>query len=144
MKLPRVCMNSLLFAGVVVTSLPGCSASKAAASGKVTYKGKPLTMGTVFLVGADGIAVPGVINPDGTYRVEGVAIGAAKIGVSSPKPVTREMAARARKGRAPANAPTPQDGANWFEIPEKYADPQTSGLTVDLKAGENEHHIDLP
>lgn len=142
MKLSRVCRASLLFAGIALTC--GCGASKSVVTGKVSYKGKPLAMGTIYMVGADGIAAPAPINPDGTYRIEGVAIGTAKIGVSSPKPPTPQMLAHARKGRAPANAAPPPDVATWFEIPDKYADPQSSGLTVELKSGPNEHHIDLP
>jgi hypothetical protein len=144
MKLSRACTISLLCASAALTAVPGCSAPRSAATGTVSFKGKPLAMGTVFMVGADGIAVPAVINPDGTYRIEGVANGLAKISVSSPKPATPEMIARARKGRPPANPPPAQDVANWFEIPEKFADPQTSGLTVELKGGENLHDIVLP
>jgi hypothetical protein len=139
----RVCRTSLLFAGVVITCVSGCGASKTVVSGKVSYKGKPLAMGTICIVGANGIAVPAAINPDGTYRIEGVALGMAKIGVSNLKPTTPQMAAHARKGRTPANAPPPPDIANWFEIPEKYADPKTSDLTVELTGGEIVHNLDL-
>jgi hypothetical protein len=141
MKLSRVCRTSILFAGVVMTCVSGCGASKAVVSGKVSYKGKPLAMGTIYIVGADGIPVPAAIDSDGRYRIEGVAVGMAKIGVSSPKPPTPQMAAHARKGRAPA-APPPEI-TNWFEIPEKYADPKTSDLTVELTGGEIVHNIDL-
>lgn len=85
---------TLVFFICGLASVSGCSSRKAALTGKVTFNGKPLAMGTVNVVGADGIAIPTVIGEDGSYRVEGVIVGIAKIGVSSPKPPTPEEATR--------------------------------------------------
>src|SRR3954471_12922461 len=71
--------------GIVVALTAGCG-GQSTVSGKVTHGGKALAMGTVIVVGSDGIAQTGVINSDGTYTVAGVKSGPAKIGVNSPNP----------------------------------------------------------
>jgi hypothetical protein len=144
MALLQFRISSLLVAAAVLAGISGCGPGKASVGGKVTYKGKPLAMGTVFMSGSDGVAVTAAINADGTYRIDSMVPGLTKVGVSSPKPVSPQIVAQARKGRPPApNAPPPQDAANWFEVPEKYVDPRTSELTVTLKPGDNVHNIEL-
>jgi hypothetical protein len=139
-ELPRLRAAALAAAGLILAALPGCSSGTASVSGKVTYQGKPLTTGTVYLAGPDGIQVPGMISSDGTYRISAVLAGTAKIGVTSFKPASAAAwsAKTPVRGRQPA-APV----SGWFAIPDKYADPLTSGLHVDLKGGANEHNIEL-
>jgi hypothetical protein len=132
-----------ILAGLMIALVPGCGKAPGVVSGKVTYQGKPLAMGTVFIVGSDGLLLTSPIGDDGTYRIENVPPGPAKVGVASPKPPTGEQAARAFKGRAPANLPPPPDQAKWIEIPETYLEPNTSGLTADIKPGANTHDIEL-
>lgn len=139
----RPCLSFLLLGSVVLAVLPGCGGGRASVAGKVTYKGKPLAMGTVYVASVDGVQWPASINEDGTYRIESLPAGPAKIGVTSPKPqVLSERARRATKQNA-ATAPPPPDLGKWVEIPETYADPTRSGLTVDLKSGPNTHDIEL-
>jgi len=140
-------MNRLALAAATVfalTFLAGCTGGGAASvTGKVTYRGKPLTTGTVYLAGPDGVQAASAINPDGTYQMFAVAAGPVKIGVISLKP----QPVRGRPAKQAAGAPPPApppDVTGWVEIPEKHADPLTSGLTTDLKSGANEYDIELP
>lgn len=124
----------------------GCGGT-ADVSGKVTYKGKPVVYGTVVLVGPDGIPKSGAIQPDGTYRVSGVAVGTARVAVTSPKPPGSEPPpARKAQGRdatdedkpppEPAPPASPEVIKNWVALPEKYGDPGKSEITVTVKSGQ--------
>jgi hypothetical protein len=131
---------------VLATALAGCAAGKADVTGKVTYQGKAVTFGTVVVRGPDGLDIPGTINPDGTYRVPGVAAGKALIGVVSRDPGPGAAAkgrANPKPGRDPDEAPPAADRRKWFPLPDKYEDPSKSGLSTTLKAGANQHDINL-
>ena len=135
-----------MVAALLAVTLAGCGGGKADVSGKVTYKGKLLTSGTVSMVGPDGIVRQGPIKPDGNYTVTGVAAGKVQIGVLSVNP-----AGDGRGGRRPAAgnrvAAAPPDVApaasNWFAIPASYQEPTTSGLSTVLASGSNQHDIKL-
>src|SRR4051812_10074770 len=73
-------------AAVIVFAAVGCGGRTATLTGKVTYQGNPVVSGSVIVLGADGTARSGVIQPDGTYAVEGVPRGPVRIGVLSPDP----------------------------------------------------------
>jgi outer membrane biosynthesis protein TonB len=77
-------------------------------SGTVTFKGKPLAAGMVVLAAADGTAYSAVTATDGTYRLaDPIPPGSYRVAVRS------------------------------VGVPAKYGDPATSGLTVELKKGNN-------
>jgi hypothetical protein len=113
----------------------------------VTYDGKPLVSGSVMMVADDGLPLVGVINPDGSYTVSGVPVGKVRVAVNSPPPEPPVNAGgpAGPLGKNPASAPPPLvDDAGWFPIPEKYGDPEQSGLTFHVKRGPNIYNIDLP
>jgi hypothetical protein len=106
-------------------------------SGTVTLDGKPLARGTVQFVpdsskGTAGTPAVGYIDANGHYElttanVPGAIIGMHRIGVESRK----EM------------EPT---GVSWTPslIPEKYSNPNASGLTAEVKADTaNEVNLEL-
>lgn len=151
--MPRQTAFSIV-AFVAVVSISGCGGGKASVKGKVSYQGKPILMGSVLLVGPDGVTFTGNIEPDGSYVVEGVASGAVRVGVISRKPVggnrgnpESDRPRRTTDGAAsPRNLPPPPaELSKWFEIPAKYEEPTTSGLEKTIKSGENKDvNIDLP
>ena len=69
------------------------------------------------------------LTTDGTYRLNGVPVGPAKVGVSSPDPKPGSRALAGGDPRAKAGPPPLPPGA-WFPLPAQYADPATSGVTV--------------
>ena len=136
---------------VALAGLSGCGGGKTTAKGKVTYNGKPVVWGTVTLIDSAGIPHSENINLDGTFSINDVPSGPVKIGVVSPKP--QEPRGGGARG---AGAPDPNDprekfakqqgitqdpprqlppAGAWFAIPDKFADPNTSGLTGTVKSG---------
>jgi hypothetical protein len=62
--------------------LAGCGSSSGIVTGKVTYNNRPLKGGNVTFVGANGSA-SARINEDGTYTIDKVPTGEAKIAVET-------------------------------------------------------------
>lgn len=123
----------------VLTVAAGCGPSTATVAGKVTYQGKPVVWGSVTLQAVDGSMHQIGLNPDGTYRLDRVPVGLAKVGVSSPDPKPSARAAKLDDPRATAPPPVPP-GA-WFPLPDKFAAPSTSGVTLNV--GESPSDINL-
>jgi len=139
MNLPSRSFGGALRCGLVLpvlALLAGCGGT-GTVSGTVSYKpkNKNLVAGTVMVMTQDGAAFYGNINPDGTYRIEGVPTGPVKVTVSSPDP----------KANPNASAPPPDPSLlkDWFPIPAKYGDANASGLTFDVKKGDNTFNIAL-
>ena len=154
LRTARPAVLAALIAGLILSA--GCGGtSKTSVKGKVTYAGKPLAWGMVTLVSADGATAAGFIDHDGNYSVDGVPTGPVKIGVDSPDPA-QESRSASRGGDAgkdkkdslgiedprahlkqdlPPDRPKPPPG-KWFPIPEKFADPNSSGLTGTVESGK--------
>jgi hypothetical protein len=126
---------------VLALAAAGCEPTKTTASGTVTYRGKPVTWGSVALVAADGVTYPGVLQADGSFRIPGVPVGPARVLVRNPDepPVLKGRVARVT-GPAPDDRKVPQflpplAIEEWVPVPEKYADPARSGLSVEVRPG---------
>jgi hypothetical protein len=102
--------------------------------GVVTCKGKPLTSGqVVFLAEKDtvGVITTGVIQPDGTYKMqtserEGALIGWNRVLVRPYQQANQK----------PSGAPP-------TAIPDKYSWLNQSPLRTEVKSGQNEYNIVL-
>jgi hypothetical protein len=93
--------------------------------GKVTYKGKPLTDGTITFEPDDfGRPAHGNIQPDGTFVLttykdgDGAVRGQHRIAVS----------ASAKRGQ---------------NVPLKLRDPNSSKVVVEVSEGKTEYEVDL-
>jgi len=92
-------------------------------TGTVTHQGQPVTGGTVIfeITGDRGpLPYPGEIAADGTYELTNGVPGPARIAVDTG----------IRKGLP-----------DYFPLPERYADPDTSGLTYEVVKGKQQHDI---
>jgi hypothetical protein len=153
---PRVIARRTAHAlfGVLVS---GCGAAGVGeVSGTVSVRGQPVVYGTVTLVGGDGAPHAGAIQPDGRYTVTGVPAGSVRIAVVSP-PVPRveskldvpsdidpeQYKALEQERAAAATRVAGIDRKMWHAIDKKYADFNTSGLTVVVASGANPYDIDL-
>jgi hypothetical protein len=138
--------------------LGGCGgATTAPVSGRVTYNGKPVTAGRIMFYPESGRAAVGQLGPDGRYTLttlqpgdgallgsHRVAIEATRVGPGSyqaPRSLEEEVEL-SRKG-APGGKVLVAGKVEWL-VPEKYARPETSGLTATVRSGPNEINFDLP
>jgi hypothetical protein len=98
-------------------------------SGKVLIDGQPLTRGYIRVVPSDARASGGEIGPDGRFtlgcfeKADGCVVGTYPVSVYAAEP----LGANAKR---------------WL-APRKYADPATSGLTVDIKEPTDSLVIEL-
>jgi hypothetical protein len=128
-------------AAMLLLAVTGCG-GHGDVSGKVTYKGKALVWGTVQFEGSDKMIKQSNIESDGTYSISDVATGEAKVAVSSVNPKSSDF--QVRRSAEDAENPKPRpEVKGWFPIPAKYDTPTTSGLTYQIKGGENKIDIDL-
>lgn len=108
-------------------------------SGKVTHNGKALSEGsTVQGLHEKGYLIHAKVGADGAYKMvfqendtESVPVGKYQISVGIPA----------------AETPDPEDAdktvAPKSVIPEKYLEPTSSGLSLEVKEGENKHDVTL-
>lgn len=130
---------------VLAALMTGCGTKATTVKGTVKYQGKDVVWGSVAVVASDGINYPATINPDGSFTIENVPTGPCKIGVNSPNPegrpgsrhggATKEGAGGLGSRLPEDTRPRPPAGA-WVEIPDRYTDPLTSGLTDEIRAGQ--------
>jgi hypothetical protein len=129
---------------LAMLSAAGCGSSppKGQVKGKVLLHGTPMRSGTVTFVGADGQEKLAPISSEGIYQISDLAVGEAKIGVASRPPIPEGLKNfPGPPGPGPTTFPPPPEKA--VEIPSKYNDPDKSGLTYDVKSGEQDHTIEL-
>lgn len=135
-----VCSISTAFA------LAGCGGSGlATVEGKVTVDDRPLRAGRVVFRSADGKnTVIAKIATDGSYRALYVPHGAMNVTVAGLSKFERSKMQRGVKGkrtneskaRAAAIESSPK-------VPEKYQNPDASGLAVTVQPGTNTYNIEI-
>jgi hypothetical protein len=141
----------LRLATILLCGVSGC-ARTADVQGTVTHRGRPVIAGSVFFVGADNAARAGVIEPDGTYAIDGVPPGPVKVAIVSQDPakgrsiqvgdkVLHRTGRGKRKGNAARKPLAPAKG--WFPLPAEVGDPERSGLTFLVSPGRATLPIEL-
>jgi len=136
----------------VVFGLVGCGGGggKGTVSGKVTYKGTPLKGGRVAFLTSNKQNAVAEIGEDGSYTAINVAPGPAKISVSTSylkeNPLGRVRNQPPKGQQAPEGYQMSSGGTDvkrYVKIPDQYESADTSGLTYDVKSGNQTHDIDL-
>ena len=138
----------------------GCQKSSnapAKLSGKVTYKGNPVTGGQMMFYTKDAGAYPATIAEDGMYSVSDVPTGEMTVTIDTETLNPKGKTAPADYGKSDPRSGGKKmgggfipEGANtggkgqYVKIPAKYADRKKSPLTVTLTAGKQTHDFDLP
>ncbi len=118
----------------------GCGGGAGQVSGTVSYRGQPLSDGTVLILASDGRPRDGRIGPDGRFTIADVPAGEAKVAVTSFAPV--EMPA-GRGGLPQAGfrrTDVPMERTSL--LPPRYGDLAASGLTVRVEE-DTEINLDL-
>lgn len=119
----------------VLASFIGCGSQETqrrTLSGKVTYKGKPLTTGSMefYLTGSD-VPVRAYISREGTYRLSEVLVGEYKLAIKV------NAKSHSTSGMKRPGTPDP------VPIPNKYANTETSGLMAKVQEKDTTFDIDL-
>src|SRR5262249_14671034 len=154
-----------LYLGVAALLLLGAIGCRGTGTvtGKIKLKDKgqetPLGGGIVVFMVADRGSATGLIQEDGSYKVEKVPVGKATITVET-KSVAPTEVPKGRSGmrgdmqfpldkmpESAGNSPLyagqgPKKGT-YVKIPDRYNDPKASGLTYDVQSGPQEHDIEL-
>jgi hypothetical protein len=143
---------------VVLPLLSGCSPSHGTLSGQVMYRGQPLPGGWLTFRPADSKenSVHALIGADGHYEatlpVGDVAISVdnqewapkSSLGSIVPPGVKLPPVAQPKAGAPPApKGDQEKHPGSYVEIPQKYANTETSGLHYTVKKGADTHQIDL-
>lgn len=124
----------IAFAGMVVA---GCSHDEVRGkiSGRVTFQGQPVSEGIVlFCNNEKGMHMTADLRPDGTYEVttaKGAGLPTGQYQVCVCPPLVNGTT---------GVGPTPKPKL-YPNIPLKYRDFQTSGLTLPVKDGVNPFDI---
>lgn len=133
----RARWQPLLVAAVTLAGAAGCGGT-GTVSGKVSYRGRPVVVGSVIILSADNTARSGVIEADGTYVVKQVRPGPVRIGVTSRDPTKSRTS-----GEKPKPGEKKKPDKSWFPLPRRLEDPTTSGLTATVTAGMVRHDIEI-
>jgi hypothetical protein len=101
--------------------------------------------GQVFFIAANGQNVGAEIKEDGRYTAEKVPVGLAKITVDTRSLATRASIPQgARPPEVKSGGMSPEEAARrYVQVPERYADADTSGLEYMVKKGPQEHDVSL-
>lgn len=100
----------------------------AVVKGNVLLGGAPLTSGNVLFMMDDGHAATSPLAPDGSYSTQ-CRPGKYKVAVTPPELVDPLAAA--------------SNPAKAVSIPSRYQDLGTSGISFDVKEGDNQFEIKL-
>jgi hypothetical protein len=140
MRTPRILTPPGRLLGLAVVAFvaaAGCSGQgvkKVTVSGTVLYKGQRLPSGILKFVGPEGSYSAASIQPDGTYTITDVVPGEIKVGVME-SPAGSGSSAGDKAG-GPRAAPV--------SLPEKYRDPETSGVKYTVTDGTSKLDIEFP
>jgi hypothetical protein len=112
--------------------LTGCDRGRGDVSGIVTFNGKPLPGGMVTFVAVNGQAEASRIGEDGTFTITNIPAGPVRITVVTQPPV-----------RMQENGKAFEPLGKYVAIPERYRDPEMSGLTFEVKRGFQQCELPL-
>jgi hypothetical protein len=130
---------------IASASVLGCGSPTAIVTGKVTYKGKPVTSGVVVFIDDGGRAtLPANVRADGAFDISRAFLGRARVSFDNlappPLPKIKPGSPLAEDAEFKQMAAAVE---NYTATPPKYKDPTNSGIVFDLKPGRNECNIDL-
>lgn len=113
--------------------------------GNVTYGGEPVPLAAVIVVPAGrGNGSTAFADDQGHFKVTNAPIGEVKIAVDTGA-ARGQMMGRAMAGTDPnAKGGKRALPPKIIDVPKKYQDPQTSGITTSINKGANTFDIAIP
>jgi len=137
-------MRSLCLLSLIFASSAGCGAGGGTVTGRVSYRDQPVTSGTVLLYTEGGAVHSCLIGADARYCLTDVPLGAARMAVVTHGEVPAGLQSAPPKGHPPypgVEAAPPR--CPHVLIPARYADPDSAGLRLTIRAGEQAFDIAL-
>src|SRR5437016_4932675 len=134
-RMNRQFRSSKVAIGVLSLFAAGCGARTAEFNGHVTYHGKPVFRGSITVVGPDKKVLVAAIDDNGAFTLPNVPVGEVKIGVLCPEAAIDPAGQTESEKKLGGLAKNPETGdirLKWFRIPDRYGDPESSGLTVEI------------
>jgi hypothetical protein len=139
----RICCPTSLWLLLSLGLACGCSVDERPPEtvpirGKVSYKGKPLSKGTIVFRSDRGQTAVGEIQPDGTFRLgtfannDGATLGHHRISI-----IAKDFNPSLMPGTSPGYSPPAE------LLPGKYNQPDTSGLEAEVSKEKTELEFDL-
>src|SRR5262249_12037935 len=142
----------VVLAGALLLSAGCSSRTKAVVKGQVVFFDKKLSAGTVSFQGQGGAAGSGNIDFNRNYTVADAPVGPCTVTVRVPQ-VPPMVPPGSKVGQPPKGMPPMRppggeaddsgsplvDPNKIVKIPNKYAKPETSGLTFTVEPGENKY-----
>lgn len=125
---------------VSLASLAGCGndPGRGSVKGKITVNGKPLAKGLITFLTSSGNKDPySSAITNGEYAIPDMPAGPAKVYIIPP--LTSEPPPVDKGDLVPAARP----GQKKLVVPDKYQNPETSGLSLVVQKGENKFDADL-
>jgi hypothetical protein len=111
----------------------GCGEKVGSVSGKVTFRDKPIPVGTVTFFGQKNRVVFAELEEDGSYIVENIPVGHADITVETPN--VQPYIPGQGQPAPPPGVLSPAYTRPNIRIPDHYVDRALSGLAHDVQEG---------
>jgi len=122
----------------------GCGSSdtpRADVSGKISYKGQPLTAGSVSFVNGNNVATAQIEN--GQYKIADAAVGDNQIAIVTPASNMAPQQMQQTKQKVDGKSFTGTN-AVVVPVPPNFNDPATSGLKYTVtKESPQTHDITI-
>lgn len=127
----------LVVLALVAVTVVGCGGGSKTAPvhGRVSLDGKPLTAGTVTFTPEAGRSATGYIQSDGTFSLTTFAEGDGAL--PGPHKVSVSGGSVGPPQRPNFDTDDVKGAVSKAVIPVKYANPDASGLTFEVKLGED-------
>ncbi len=143
----RPCVGIACLVALLGLFAGGCESKTSTVAGKVTYQGKPVAGGSVIVYCADKQIARGSIGADGTYTIPNVPFGSGTVTVQAPARVPDGLRIQQNTPPQSPGGPIPPtveaDDKRRVSIPQRYALPEESGLSVVVDRGQVTYDIDL-
>jgi hypothetical protein len=112
--------------------------------GTIKYGKEDVSFALVIVVG-EGASATGKVGEDGRYKVQNAPLGEVKVAVNTDAGKGDFMTYSMSKSyQGPESKGAKKVNLSYLEVPKKYHDPETSGLTTKIEKGSNTFDIVIP
>lgn len=148
---PLMGWYSIIVPAIALLVGSGCGPSTGTVTGKVTFNGQPVNLGTVTIHNENGQVASSLLNEAGEFRITNIKPGLVRITVVTHPSVPPGLQL-VEQPPPPASAVYQPSGTKggvftskrrYLWIPERYTHPDHSGLTLTVESGEQSKDLVL-